>query len=178
MFYPQRSNNPSDVSGRSGFRTNQYAQIVLVSEGNTTFDPCHHIREYEYLYGAVEPLTGENFFLTMPYCNTNHMNAFLRELSKAYKDDIILLVTDGARWHISKTLIVPSNIELLRIPPYTPEMNPIEQVWTYVRTQGFKNLAFQTFAAVEDRLCEIVNLITHEVIKSITSRQWIIDCFL
>ena len=70
-------------------------------------------------------MTGENFFLTMPYCNTNHMNAFLRELSEAYKDDVILLVTDGARWHISKTLIVPSNIELLRIPPYTPEMNPI-----------------------------------------------------
>ena len=43
--------------------------------------PCHHIREYEYLYGAVEPMTGENFFLIMPYCNTNHMNAFLRELS-------------------------------------------------------------------------------------------------
>ena len=58
------------------------------------------------------------------------------------------------------------------------QMNPIEQVWTYVRTQGFKNLAFQTLAAVEDRLCEIVNLITHEVIKSITGRQWIIDCFL
>ena len=93
------------------------------------------------------------------------MNAFLRELSEACKDDIILLVTDGARWHISKTLTVPSDIKLLRIPPYTPEMNPIEQVWKYIRTQGFKNLAFQTLAAVEDRLCEIVNLITHEVIK-------------
>ena len=162
----------------AGFGRINTPKLCWCPKGIRPSIPCHHIREYEYLYGAVEPLTRENFFLTMPYCNTNHMNAFLRELSETYKDDIILLVTDGARWHISKTLIVPSNIELLRIPPYTPEMNPIEQVWTYVRTQGFKNLAFQTLAAVEDRLCEIVNLITHEVIKSITSRQWIIDCFL
>ena len=52
--------------------------------------PCHHIREYKYAYGAVEPQTGENFFLVMPYCDTNNMNVFLEELSKEYKEDIIL----------------------------------------------------------------------------------------
>ena len=87
--------------------------------------PCHHIRERRYAFGAVEPLTGENFFLTMSYCNTACTNTFLAELSKQYPDDIILLVCDGAAWHKSKTLVCPENIQLLSIPPYTPEMNPI-----------------------------------------------------
>ena len=64
--------------------------------------PCHHIREYRYAYGAVEPLTGDNFFLIMPYCNTDCTNIFLRELSKQYEDDMILLCCDGAAWHKSK----------------------------------------------------------------------------
>ena len=57
------------------------------------------------------------------------MNTFLEELAKQYPQDQILLVCDGAAWHKSKTLKVPANITLLGIPPYTPEMNPIEQIW-------------------------------------------------
>ena len=74
--------------------------------------PCHHIREYRYAYGSVEPLTGENFFLIMPYCNTVCMNIFLRELSKCYPEDIILLCCDGAAWHKSAALKLPENIVL------------------------------------------------------------------
>ena len=58
--------------------------------------PCHHVREYRYAYGAVEPVTGESFFLIMPYCDTDCMNMFLQELSKKYADDVIILVCDGA----------------------------------------------------------------------------------
>ena len=90
--------------------------------------PCHHIREYRYAYGAVEPTSGESCFLIMPYCNTNCMNVFLNHLSMSYPNDIIILVCDGAAWHKAKALIVPENIRLVFIPPYTPEMNPIEQI--------------------------------------------------
>ncbi len=79
--------------------------------------PCHHIREYRYAYGAVEPMTGDGFFLVMPYCNTDCMNLFLQELSKKYSDDFIVLACDGARWHKSNTLQIPENIELVFIPP-------------------------------------------------------------
>ena len=65
--------------------------------------PCHHIREYRYVYGAVEPATGENYFWIMPYCNTEYMNAFLRNLSKDFSDDEIVLVCDGAAWHKSNS---------------------------------------------------------------------------
>jgi putative transposase len=98
-------------------------------KGHRPTVPCHHIREYRYAYGAVEPLSGESFFLVMPYCNTDCMNAFMRELSYAYPNDLILLCTDRATWHRSKGLHIPENIELFFLPPATPEMNPIEQIW-------------------------------------------------
>ena len=139
--------------------------------------PCHHIREYRYAYGAVEPLTGESFFLIVPYCDTHCMNIFLAELSKAYADDHILLICDGARWHISKDLEIPENIHLAFIPPYTPEMNPIEQIWKEIRKRGFKNEVFQTLEKVVDRLCEVIRNLPAGVIKSVTGRQWIISMF-
>lgn len=139
--------------------------------------PCHHIREYRYAYGAVEPLTGDSFFLVMPYCNTNCMNAFLRELSKAYANDQILLICDGARWHKSKGLEIPDNIHLAFIPPYTPEMNPIEQIWKEIRKRGFRNEIFDTLAKVVDRLCDVIKNLPDAVIRSITGRQWVLSMF-
>ena len=139
--------------------------------------PCHHIREYRYTYGAVEPLTGENFFLVLPYCNTICMNVFLSQLSAAYPDDTILLVADGAAWHKSKALNIPANIKILPLPPYTPEMNPIEQIWTWLRRHGFKNEVFSTLEKVVDTLCKTIRSLTKSTVKSITARDWIIDCF-
>jgi len=137
--------------------------------------PCHHIREYRYAYGAVEPLTGENFFLVLPYCNTICMNIFLRELSTRYPNDYILLVADGASWHKSKELKLPQNIEILPLPPYTPEMNPIEQIWAWIRLHGFRNEIFHTLENVVDRLCETIRSLTSDIVKSITFRNWIIS---
>lgn len=139
--------------------------------------PCHHIREYRYAYGAVEPQTGESFFLVLPYCNTDCMNVFLRELANAYPQDSIILVCDGAAWHRAKFLNIPSNIKLLFIPPATPEMNPIEQIWKEIRKRGFKNEIFTTLDNVVDRLCNVICNLSNAVVKSITARRWIMQCF-
>ena len=98
--------------------------------------PSHHVREYRYVYGAVEPLSGENFFLVLSQCDTVNMNVFLEYLSEQYEDDIILLICDGAVWHKSKGLDIAKNIKIGHIPPYTPEMNPIEQIWKQIRSMG------------------------------------------
>jgi len=137
--------------------------------------PCHHIREYRYAYGAVEPLTGENFFLVLPYSNADCMNVFLDGLSKAYPNDIILLACDGASWHRAKTLKIPANIYLFILPPATPEMNPVEQIWKELRTRGFRNETFKTLNHVIDRLCETINSLSHQTVKSITGRDWILQ---
>lgn len=139
--------------------------------------PCHHIREYRYTYGAVEPRTGEAFFLIMPYCNTDCMNVFLKQLSDSYPKDKIVLVCDGAAWHKSKGLSIPHNIRLVFIPPYTPEMNPIEQIWREIRTQGFRNEIFASLDKVVDRLCETIQNLTKDTIKSITGRNWLLYVF-
>ena len=139
--------------------------------------PCHHIREYRYAYGAVEPITGDSCFLVMPYCNTVCMNVFLRELSVQFSDDVIMLCCDGAAWHKSRTLEIPDNIVLFYIPPYTPEMNPVEQIWKELRKIGFHNEVFATLEKVVDRLCEAICSLSPERITSVTCRSWIIEAF-
>ena len=140
--------------------------------------PCHYMREYRYCYGAVDAQTGDSFFLIAGGCNTEWTNEFLRQVSQAYPDDYILLVMDNAIWHKSSTLEIPSNIELAFIPPYTPEMNPIEQVWKEIRKRGFKNKDFQTLEAVIDKLQEVIQGLEKSVLKSTVSRQWTLKRFL
>lgn len=137
--------------------------------------PSHHIREYRYAYGAVEPLTGESFFLVLPYSNTECMNVFLGKLSDAYPDDYIMLILDGASWHRSKGLVIPVNIELFYLPPATPEMNPIEQIWGWIRLHGFRNEIFSSLDKVVDRLCITICCLSLDLVKSITLRNWIIS---
>ena len=74
-------------------------------------------------------------------------------------------------------LHIPENIELFYIPPYTPEMNPIEQIWKELRITGFRNEVFATLEKVVDRLCDTICTLTSDTIKSITARSWIINCF-
>lgn len=138
--------------------------------------PCHHVRKYRYAYGAVEPLTGENFFLVLPYSNTDCMNIFLQNLSKKYPNDFILLTADRATWHASKSLNIPDNIEIFLLPPATPEMNPIEQIWKEIRKRGFKNEIFNSLEKVVNRLCDTICSLTNDTVKSITGRDWILQC--
>jgi putative transposase len=138
--------------------------------------PCHHIREYRYVYGAVDPIDGENYFILAPYCNSDWMNVFFDELSKAYPDDCIILIMDNATWHKSKSLRIPEQITCLNIPPYTPEMNPIEQIWKELR-KSFANKLFATLDKVLDNLCEAIQNLSNETVKSITGRKWILDIF-
>lgn len=129
------------------------------------------------MYGAVSPEDGELFSLVMPYANTDCMNVFLEELSKAYPDDYILLLLDNAAWHRSSTMVIPDRIELFPLLPYTPELNPIEMIWDEVREKGFRNEIFRSLEAVLDRLCDTVKSLCSDPqrIASITRRQWLID---
>jgi len=135
--------------------------------------PRQHIREFRYLFGAAEPNTGESCFRIYSHCDTVCMSHFLKELSKQYENDVILLICDNAGWHKSVDLEVPENIEIMHIPPYTPEMNPAEQLWDEIREKGFANKFLKSLTAVIDRLCETVRNLTVEVIKSLTGRKWI-----
>ena len=162
----------ADEAGFGRINKPKYCWCV---KGTRPHVPCHHIREYRYAYGAVEPQTGEGFFLVMPYCNTDCMNVFLRELSAAFPNEDILLAMDSASWHRARGLQIPDNIELFFLPPYTPEMNPIEQIWSEIRKRGFRNEIFTSLEKVIDRLCHTICSLSHSTIMSITGRSWIIS---
>ena len=161
----------------AGFGRINKPRYCWCKKGTRPCVPCHHIREYRYAFGAVEPLTGESFFLIFSHCDTVCVNAYLKELSKAYPDDIILLCCDNAGWHKSKGLKIPDNIVMFYLPPYTPEMNPIEQIWKELRKRGFCNEVFPTLKKVIDRLCDVICSLTKDTIRSITARKWIVQCF-
>jgi transposase len=93
--------------------------------------------QYEsyYIYGAVDPLTGESFFLEMPWLNGDCFQAFLNELSTSYRDDFMIMLVDNASAHTAKKLVMPDNIVLLPIPSYCPELNPIERLWQYIKSR-------------------------------------------
>ena len=137
----------------------------------------HKVRQYKYLYGAVDPFSGDSCFRIISHCDTDCMNYYLRELSVQYPDSYILLVCDNAGWHKSKGLIVPHNIEIMHIPPYTPEMNPAEQIWDEIREKHFANILFNSIEQVIDRLCVAVNSLAAETIRSISFRSWLCEQF-
>jgi transposase len=140
----------------------------------------HRLFSRHYVYGAVSPLDRELFTLVMPYANTDCMNVFLEELSTTYPDDYILLLLDNTAWHRSFTMVVPTNIRLFPLLPYTPELNPIEMIWDEVREKGFRNEVFGSLEGVIDRLCQTVKELTEDTLRvsSITRRKWLIDALI
>lgn len=113
-----------------------------------------------------------------PHPVSECMQIFLNQLRSAFPDDVIVLICNGAAWHKSAALKVPEGISILHIPPYAPEINPIEQIWRELRTQGFRNEVFTTLENVVNRLCETINHLSRYTIMSITQRKRIMDAFI
>jgi hypothetical protein len=135
------------------------------------------IREHTYAFSAVCPLEGESYSLISPVCNTAAMNALLQGLSTAYADREILLFADSAGWHQSKELQKPGNIHLELLPPYSPELNPTEHLWDYIREQkGFNNHNFASMNELEDHLEKTLKNLHQEkdYIKSLCNFNWMI----
>jgi transposase len=110
---------------------------------------CH---EYTYAYGAVSIEDGQMDSLILPYVNTECMQIFLDEIASRYPRERIVMVLDGAGWHRGKELEIPKNLRLLSLPPYSPELNPMENIWEEVREKGFNNRVFASLDALEDQL--------------------------
>jgi transposase len=117
--------------------------------------PCvarQMIREYLYAYSALSPQTGDCYSMISPYCNTEAMNEFLKQLSDHYNNYRIIIILDKAGWHISQSLQIGDNIKLLHLNPYSPELNPVELLWREIRRKYFHNNIFATLDEVEKTL--------------------------
>jgi transposase len=124
--------------------------------------------EWVYLYAAVEPASGASAALLAPHVNTGTMNAFLSILSTERKaDEHFVLILDQAGWHRSRTLKLPEGITLLHLPPYSPELNPTENLWHYLRSHYLSNRKYQTYDELIDAGRDAYRSLTQEIIHSV-----------
>ena len=108
--------------------------------------------EYTYAYGAVDVVSGELDCLILPHVNTDCMQIFLDEVGNRHPQCRIIMVLDGAGWHVGGALKPPPNMKLPSLPPYAPELNPVEHIWDELREKFFHNKAFDSIDAPEDQL--------------------------
>ncbi len=86
-----------------------------------------------YIYGVVEPKTGEHFFYDFTHLNSQCFQIFLELVSEYFADSISIIQLDNGRFHKAKNRKIPDNIILMFQPPHCPESNPIEQIWQYLK---------------------------------------------
>lgn len=130
--------------------------------------------EWAYLFGAVNPLTGASSAMIAPTVNTDYMNAHLQFISQAADGDVhVVLVLDGAGWHVASELKVPPNITLLPLPPYSPELNPIERVWAYLRSHYLSNRVYLDYDDLFAACAQAWNRLDEPILASITHTAWL-----
>lgn len=140
---------------------------------------CKYQHKFEslYLFGAFSPINGNHLLLEMPHCNTDNFQIFLNEFSSMDKDEFKIILLDNGAFHKAKRLIIPDNISLIFIPPYSPELNPAEKV-CWVLKRGLKN---KFFAKINDLMKAITresNKLTQESIKQLTNYHYYQQAFV
>lgn len=135
------------------------------------------IREYTYAYAAVTPEDGALDWMLAPKMDTITMEAFLRQVSKEHPDNFVLMVLDGAPSHRSHQLRVPDNMTLVRLPPYSPELNPVEHLWEEIREKEFGNRVFDSLGAAIAQAARGLKRLQNSpaVLRSLTGWYWILN---
>ena len=137
-------------------------------------------QEYTYAYAAVSVADGELDTLILPHVNGHCMQLFLNEVAARHPDDRMVIVLDGAGWHQSQELIPPANLRLFKLPPYSPELNPVEHLWDELREKSFPNLVFDSLDALEGHLESALREMENDIarVRSIVAWPWIIDALI
>jgi transposase len=130
--------------------------------------------EWVYLFGAVNPRTGASSALLAPTVNTEYMNHHLRFIGEQAGADVhVILVLDRAGWHVAKALEVPANMTLLYLPPYSPELNPVERLWAYLRSHYLSNRIYQDYNDLLEASGRAWNQLTPARLCSICHTEWL-----
>jgi len=129
--------------------------------------------EWVYLYGAVDPCTGDSSALLTRHVNTPSMSEFLKILSaEVGPNDHVVLVLDNAGWHVCKKLVWPPNITPLWLPPYSPELNSIERLWAYIKSHYLSNRVYASYDELLAAGSDAYRALTPEIIKSVCATSW------
>jgi transposase len=136
-------------------------------------------QEYTYAYAAVST-DGTLDTLILPSTNSDCMQIFLDEVASRHSEERILMILDGAGWHTSGLLTIPDNMRLLSLPPYSPELNPVEHLWDDLREKEFHNKVFESIDSLEVHLESALRLLEADInrVRSIVAWPWIINAIM
>lgn len=114
---------------------------------------CRYQHKFDnvYLFGAFSPINGNHLLLELPHCNTDNFQIFLNELAQLDSGEFKIVILDNGAFHKARRLVIPANIALIFLPPYSPELNPAEKVWWVLKRQ-LKNKFFKTMEALQDSI--------------------------
>ena len=128
-----------------------------------------------YLFGAICPARGTGAALVMPLANTHAMQLHLNAISQAVAARAhAVVLMDRAGWHTTDKLKLPANLTIILLPSRSPELNPVENVWQYLRQNWLSNRVFPTYDAILDAACQAWNRLVDQpdTISSIGMRKW------
>ena len=146
---------------------------MWAEKGSRPVRPLQNEYEWVYIYGAVNPNSGESCALILPWANTAMMQLHLDELSKKVGPDRhIVLVMDNASWHTTGSLKTPDNITSLPLPAYTPELNVIERLWHWFKSHEFSNRIYDSYDSLVEELAKMWQALPDERIKSVCACSW------
>jgi putative transposase len=127
-----------------------------------------------YLFGAVEPLTGDSFFLELPLLNSAMFQLWLDDFAHTFAASFNILVLDNGAFHTAKALRWPPNVATVPFPSYSPELNPIERLWRDLKDQLADTVA-KTLDALSDTVCHLIQNYAPAVLKSLTSFAYFVQ---
>jgi transposase len=143
--------------------------------GTRPRQPADQRYESAYLFGAICPARGTGAALALPFADTHAMQLHLDEIARTVKRGAhAVLLLDRAGWHTTRVLRVPKNITMVLLPSRAPELNPVENIWQYLRANWLSNRVFDTYEEIIDAACDAwQRLIAQpQTITSVGSRDW------
>jgi transposase len=159
------------------------ARFGRMSDPRSCWAPAPHrpvvnlgmIREFRYEYAAVSPWDGCLDFMTAEKMNMDNMSRFLSQTSAAHQNEFIVMVLDGASSHKSKELKIPNNVSLILLSPYSPELNPAEQIWNLLRRDHFANRVFDSLDAATEQVERGLSMMAanKSATRQLTNWPWI-----
>ena len=169
---------PLEVWWQDEARVGQQGTLTRLWAARGSRPPAPRDLRYSwaYLFGAVCPARDAGAALVLPHANSEAMNLHLAEISSQVVPGAhAVLILDGAGWHqTGGRLRLPDNISLLPLPPYSPQLNPVENVWQFLRQNQLSNRVFDTYHAIVEACCSAWNSLIAEPgrITSIATRDW------
>ena len=142
------------------------------------FSPYQHQFDNLWLFGAFSPINGDNCLLEMPNCDTDCFQSFLSEFAGQKPEEFKIMILDNAAFHHAKRLTIPDNIELVFLPPYSPELNPAERIWRVTKDEIAMN-TYKDLDELSEHLTTYINQkLTNDKVKSICKSNFYKNIFL